>query len=106
MFLSSDVCSSDRKSTRLNSSHTIISYAVFCLKKKMHPGLLGQALTGSSPAGPPRPLPGLVGGGRLCTRDAYRQPTGRLVSVDVVIFFLMMRDPPDPSLFPPATLFG
>src|SRR5207244_11555684 len=25
---------SDRKSTRLNSSHQIISYAVFCLKKK------------------------------------------------------------------------
>src|SRR5438132_8491366 len=24
----------DRKSTRLNSSHTVISYAVFCLKKK------------------------------------------------------------------------
>src|SRR5438132_10388698 len=33
-----DVCSDlyyiDRKSTRLNSSHTVISYAVFCLKKK------------------------------------------------------------------------
>src|SRR5438132_4121243 len=29
--LSSD---GDRKSTRLNSSHTVISYAVFCLKKK------------------------------------------------------------------------
>src|SRR5436190_16362448 len=30
------VCKSpeDRKSTRLNSSHTVISYAVFCLKKK------------------------------------------------------------------------
>src|SRR5258708_12825124 len=27
-------CSTDRKSTRLNSSHQIISYAVFCLKKK------------------------------------------------------------------------
>src|SRR5258708_31868941 len=27
---------SDRKSTRLNSSHQIISYAVFCLKKKTH----------------------------------------------------------------------
>src|SRR5204863_8474230 len=27
-------CSSDRKSTRLNSSHVEISYAVFCLKKK------------------------------------------------------------------------
>src|SRR5689334_25054984 len=27
----------DRKSTRLNSSHSSISYAVFCLKKKKHP---------------------------------------------------------------------
>src|SRR5438034_5003064 len=27
----------DRKSTRLNSSHTVISYAVFCLKKKNKP---------------------------------------------------------------------
>src|SRR3712207_6874483 len=27
-------CSEDRKSTRLNSSHANISYAVFCLKKK------------------------------------------------------------------------
>src|SRR5256885_10952260 len=28
--------SPDRKSTRLNSSHLVISYAVFCLKKKNH----------------------------------------------------------------------
>src|SRR2546426_7826267 len=27
-------CLGDRKSTRLNSSHLVISYAVFCLKKK------------------------------------------------------------------------
>src|SRR5690625_6744754 len=27
---------SDRKSTRLNSSHVAISYAVFCLKKQQH----------------------------------------------------------------------
>src|SRR5215204_7263807 len=34
----------DRKSTRLNSSHTVISYAVFCLKKKKdRPG--GDLLT-------------------------------------------------------------
>src|SRR5258708_3029619 len=40
-FLTSSQClgchdagSTDRKSTRLNSSHQIISYAVFCLKKK------------------------------------------------------------------------
>src|SRR3712207_8014064 len=30
----------DRKSTRLNSSHANISYAVFCLKKKLHTPLL------------------------------------------------------------------
>src|SRR5256885_4702996 len=38
-LLSSDVFGSrgpDRKSTRLNSSHLVISYAVFCLKKKNH----------------------------------------------------------------------
>src|SRR5438034_2623404 len=29
-----DIIEEDRKSTRLNSSHTVISYAVFCLKKK------------------------------------------------------------------------
>src|SRR5256885_3164155 len=29
----------DRKSTRLNSSHLVISYAVFCLKKKRHLGI-------------------------------------------------------------------
>src|SRR5258708_30738441 len=31
-----DRAAGDRKSTRLNSSHQIISYAVFCLKKKKH----------------------------------------------------------------------
>src|SRR3712207_8304076 len=34
----------DRKSTRLNSSHANISYAVFCLKKKTHVILLIIAL--------------------------------------------------------------
>src|SRR5258708_20422240 len=32
----------DRKSTRLNSSHQIISYAVFCLKKKNSPTYIAQ----------------------------------------------------------------
>src|SRR5690606_40970832 len=32
---SRSICSRDRKSTRLNSSHVKISYAVFCLKKKI-----------------------------------------------------------------------
>src|SRR2546426_4044146 len=34
MPASAPVSSTDRKSTRLNSSHLVISYAVFCLKKK------------------------------------------------------------------------
>src|SRR5437879_10648694 len=34
LLLSADAVLVDRKSTRLNSSHRCISYAVFCLKKK------------------------------------------------------------------------
>src|SRR5436190_12702789 len=41
----------DRKSTRLNSSHTVISYAVFCLKKK-NKGT-ARAATTVSPLQPP-----------------------------------------------------
>src|SRR3712207_8584786 len=37
----------DRKSTRLNSSHANISYAVFCLKKKIPPSLALLTLLGS-----------------------------------------------------------
>src|SRR3712207_8187875 len=33
----------DRKSTRLNSSHANISYAVFCLKKHVHPQVAGRS---------------------------------------------------------------
>src|SRR2546422_7778871 len=40
----------DRKSTRLNSSHGYISYAVFCLKKKNR-----RTVPGRSPGGPERP---------------------------------------------------
>src|SRR5436189_1986461 len=38
----SDVLEEDRKSTRLNSSHRCISYAVFCLKKKNSKGASKQ----------------------------------------------------------------
>src|SRR5258708_13208573 len=43
----------DRKSTRLNSSHQIISYAVFCLKKK-NPSIFTDCpiIEGLSPAQP------------------------------------------------------
>src|SRR5947207_4652239 len=41
--LGKPVLSEDRKSTRLNSSHTVISYAVFCLKKKKQQRNRGNA---------------------------------------------------------------
>src|SRR5256885_5240900 len=49
-----DCSGEDRKSTRLNSSHLVISYAVFCLKKKIGrkslaaSGLLGAAAAGAA----------------------------------------------------------
>src|SRR5258708_15808694 len=53
-FIFNDV---DRKSTRLNSSHQIISYAVFCLKKKKQyiTGTVPHYATGRSPHARNRP---------------------------------------------------
>src|SRR2546430_7665707 len=48
----------DRKSTRLNSSHSQISYAVFCLKKKKKKTIATQAQ--QTPAKPPWPHPVLT----------------------------------------------
>src|SRR5947207_6794610 len=45
----------DRKSTRLNSSHTVISYAVFCVKKKKeytHPNHIVVTVLIQSPVAP------------------------------------------------------
>src|SRR6266550_1960280 len=67
----------DRKSTRLNSSHGYISYAVFCLKKT-------KCL--------------LVSQDLLVAQDL-------LVSQYLLVFFLMIRRPPRPTLFPYTTLF-
>src|SRR2546427_3531177 len=49
----------DRKSTRLNSSHSQISYAVFCLKKKTHPFAISDLD---------------LAAGRSATRDIDRRP--------------------------------
>src|SRR2546426_3831047 len=43
----------DRKSTRLNSSHLVISYAVFCLKKKRMPSPVPLPI---GPVGPLAPV--------------------------------------------------
>src|SRR5256885_9615955 len=52
--LAAVIVTGDRKSTRLNSSHLVISYAVFCLKKKKlssHPSHFGLSATWKSCAG-------------------------------------------------------
>src|SRR2546426_4845400 len=54
----------DRKSTRLNSSHLVISYAVFCLKKKRRLAVPGALLSSERflrtlLAYPSRALPGI-----------------------------------------------
>src|SRR2546430_6382347 len=47
--VSTSSTTSDRKSTRLNSSHSQISYAVFCLKKKKLPNLFPQPTAPNPP---------------------------------------------------------
>src|SRR3954465_15899989 len=50
LLLEKKKCALDRKSTRLNSSHTIISYAVFFLKNKVRGSSVRQTITsGNAP---------------------------------------------------------
>src|SRR3954462_13055478 len=89
-------CALDRKSTRLNSSHTLISYAVFCLKKKKQPRrhLRLRAL---------RPRPPNRRQSLRPRRHPRRLPPPLLPQSR--IFFLMIRRPPRSTLFPYTTLF-
>src|ERR1039457_1190367 len=95
----------DRKSTRLNSSHLGISYAVFCLKKRrkhLHELWCGLSVVRRGP----RPV-GRRDGARHCQAlwgcpivvRRRPRPAGRIV------FFLMIRRPPRSTLFPYTTLF-
>src|SRR6266496_1493023 len=87
----------DRKSTRLNSSHVEISYAVFCLKKKNirpHRGRSRAPIRGGQ-----RPRRSRRG-----AAAAVRALLPRRSRTDV-FFFLMIRRPPRSTLFPYTTLF-
>src|SRR6266571_303602 len=89
-------CSGDRKSTRLNSSHMSISYAVFCLKKKTNKmEQLNLAITGQ--AEPKKALDTIVQEQQYIIDEAYPNVPP--------IFFLMIRRPPRSTLFPYTTLF-
>src|SRR5476651_2381597 len=74
----------DRKSTRLNSSHANISYAVFCLKKKK---IFYQLVLATCEASDEL----------LAHRFAFLSYR--------LFFFLMIRRPPRSTLFPYTTLF-
>src|SRR6266481_1992703 len=86
-----DAGNGDRKSTRLNSSHSSISYAVFCLKNKK------EVLTGSQSHSKGH-------------ETTFCQLISALLDisfheVQIVFFFLMIRRPPRSTLFPYTTLF-
>src|SRR5271169_6708612 len=96
---------SDRKSTRLNSSHGSISYAVFCLKKKKD--VQAVVVLGAEV---PHDGVGVAVAGRDAGRRRRRVEHRRrddLVGGHVQrgVFFLMIRRPPRSTLFPYTTLF-
>src|SRR5205807_3079640 len=83
------IARSDRKSTRLNSSHLVISYAVFCLKKKNDEPVAVPHLDAARPPRAPAVFLGLVGDhdaalgalglehpGEIC----YRHRAGRILA--------------------------
>src|SRR6267378_4071476 len=95
----------DRKSTRLNSSHVEISYAVFCLKKKKKNKNIHNFKKNRK----------LIKNDRITIKVAcifiifflgvshifYRQ----ISFIVYFFFFLMIRRPPRSTLFPYTTLF-
>src|ERR1022692_2051546 len=95
---------SDRKSTRLNSSHLVISYAVFCLKKKK------KQKTPASPVSARRRTVSLVAPRRaqstfVLVSQRVRKQLGAKRASAFLFFFLMIRRPPRSTLFPYTTLF-
>src|SRR3990172_8368885 len=93
----------DRKSTRLNSSHGYISYALLCLKNNNSTLYRRGGALPRRPALPHTPLPppprGRPGLAPPPLSTAATHPPVRL------LFFLMIRRPPRSTLFPYTTLF-
>src|ERR1039457_5349047 len=75
----------DRKSTRLNSSHLVISYAVFCLKKNKQftTAILPTSASATLPL-PPRRL--RAARGLVCHRQSWSGPV-RWAWWHTVLFF-------------------
>src|SRR5437763_736192 len=104
----------DRKSTRLNSSHRCISYAVFCLKKKKKEGRdleRGRVLThrltalGQCDCAIRAPLSSLAAVLPHAPSVVLLYPVRRALLHVSFFFFLVIRRPPISTLFPYTTLF-
>src|SRR3954462_2507057 len=95
----------DRKSTRLNSSHTIISYSVFCLKKKNTHHQRHRLPVQTNGDGPVAWLAALSLDRQCATRPSHHHPDDPLSVSSCFFFFLMIRRPPRSTLFPYTTLF-
>src|ERR1022692_4116920 len=95
----------DRKSTRLNSSHLVISYAVFCLKKKK------KTYKIDSHQNADRRLREDVVSVSTMHYAAFSRgyppcnPASPCCLLIFFFFFLMIRRPPRSTLFPYTTLF-
>src|SRR6202049_3407713 len=97
--------SEDRKSTRLNSSHTDISYAVFCLKKKKIQEEGEKPPTQSlRQAHYMRTTSAAAPCGHSSASGDRPRVCATALSADT-FFFLMIRRPPKPTPFPYPTLF-
>src|ERR1039457_6585420 len=95
----------DRKSTRLNSSHLVISYAVFCLKKKKKKTLT-RMHTGNAVHTATHVRNSTLSCCASCGALAVTLPHPLCLSLFFFFFFfLMIRRPPRSTLFPYTTLF-
>src|ERR1022692_4446184 len=95
----------DRKSTRLNSSHLVISYAVFCLKKKKKNNQYIRVRNNAYSNRRTRAhhAPSVPSLNSSITRRLLLQYF--LFDLFFFFFFLMIRRPPRSTLFPYTTLF-
>src|SRR5215813_856298 len=81
----------DRKSTRLNSSHVRISYAVFCLKKKTISAMAGPPSFGRAGQEPRRQR------GELSGRERLRAVAER--GAVVIVGFFFFNDPATTEIY-------
>src|ERR1022692_3447835 len=95
----------DRKSTRLNSSHLVISYAVFCLKKKKKKIVIVLRGRGVDHNYVVSCCDCVVLFLARCRRARTRACVASISYFFFFFFFLMIRRPPRSTLFPYTTLF-